>query len=324
VSELDDHLNVDGNSDGGHRPQPAPPRIAGLRRVASPVCPVGKDGLIIKQIVVGTDGSEQATGALRWAVEEAEVHAATVEAVLAWSLLDQYHPDHSDRFDPAYGEEAAHVALAAWITDTLGADANVAPRVVNDLPARALLEAGDAADLIVLGARGTGGFEGLLLGSVSERVAQLADRPVAVVRRPAPVRDGRVVVGIDGSARALDALRWAAAEARTRDADLDVVHAWSPRKMTAPSTRRVLSELHRAEDAGRAVLGAAVADPALAGVRVNPLLTDDSPARALLERAADAGLLVVGTRGLGRVSGALLGSVSRQLLHHAPSIVVVI
>jgi nucleotide-binding universal stress UspA family protein len=278
----------------------------------------------MEKIVVGTDGSDQAAAALRWAVDEAGMHAAAVEAVLVWSLLDQYHPDHSDRFDPDYGEDAARAALAAWITEMLDPGVKVAQRVVNDLPVRALLEAGDAADLVVLGARGTGGFEGLLLGSVSERVAQLANRPVAVVRRPAPTRNGRVVVGVDGSARALDALRWAAAEARTRDADLDVVHAWSPRKLTAPSTRRVSAELREAEDAGRAVLDAAVADPALVGVRVNALLTDDSPARALLGRAADAGLLVVGTRGLGRVTGALLGSVSRQLLHHAPSIVVVI
>jgi nucleotide-binding universal stress UspA family protein len=279
---------------------------------------------MMNKIVVGTDGSDHATAALRWAVEEAEVHAAEVEAVLVWSLLDQYHPDRSDRFDPGYGEDAARAALASWIADALGPGAHVGLRVVCDLPVRALLEAGDLADLVVLGARGTGGFEGLLLGSVSERVAQLANRPVAVVRGSAPVRRGRVVVGVDGSARSLDALRWAAAEARARDADLDVVHAWRLPMMAAPPVYAVFPGVDALADNGRALLDSAVADPALAGLRVDPHLASGHPAQVLLERAADAGLLVVGTRGLGRVTGALLGSVSRQLLHHAPCPVVVI
>ena len=196
--------------------------------------------------------------------------------------------------------------------------------MVCDLPARALLEASDAADLLVLGARGTGGFDGLLFGSVSERVAQLATRPVAVVRAAAPVSGGRVVVGIDGSARSLTALRWAAAEARARDADLDVVHAWRLPMVAASPVVTVLPDYSTLEDIGSSVLDAALADPALADVRVHPHFVHDSPARALLERAAGAGLVVAGTRGLGRVSGALLGSVSRQLLHHAACPVVVI
>lgn len=276
------------------------------------------------KIVIGTDGSEHATLALRWAVEEADVHNADVQAVLAWSLLDQYRPDHSDRFDPHYGEDNARAALTTWLTDALGEDTKVAPRVVCDLPARAILEAGDVADLIVVGARGTGGFEGLLLGSVSERVVQLANRPVAVVRALAPVRNGRVVVGIDGSARSVDALRWAAVEARARDADLDVVHGWRLPMMTLPPMYSALPDMSTMEELGREVLDAALAEPALVGLSVKPHLVRGAPASALLERAAGAGVLVVGTRGLGRVSGALVGSVSRQLLHHAPCPVVVV
>jgi nucleotide-binding universal stress UspA family protein len=261
---------------------------------------------------------------MRWAAEEADLHGATLEAVLAWSFIDQHHPDHSNRFDGAYTEDHARAALAAWVTEALGGDASVDQRVVCDLPARALLEAGDAADLLVLGARGTGGFEGLLFGSVSERVAQLATGPVAVVRAAAPVRGGRVVAGIDGSARSLAALRWAAAEARAREADLEVVHAWQLPLVTVPSLVSVFPDYSLLEANGRAVLEAALAQPDLAGLHVQPHFVHNSPARALLERASDAGLLVAGTRGLGRVSGALLGSVSRQLLHHASCPVVVI
>jgi nucleotide-binding universal stress UspA family protein len=206
----------------------------------------------MRKIVVGTDGSEHATCATRWALEEARVHRADVEIVLVWSYGDQHHIDRRDRFDPDYSEEAAQATLAAWVAEAIGDDDAVAvtQRVVLDLPVRALLEAGDGADLLVVGARGTGGFEGLLLGSVSERVAQLAARPVAVIRDPAPVGGGRVVVGIDGSARSLDAMRWAAAEARARDADLDVVHAWRLPMMVTPP---MLASALRAQPEARRV-----------------------------------------------------------------------
>lgn len=275
------------------------------------------------KIVVGTDGSANATTAMRWAAQEAEIHGATLEVVLVWSYLDQHHPDRADRFDNTYNADSARATLAAWVTEALGPDAIAEQRVICDLAVRGLLEASDAAELLVLGARGTGGFAGLLLGSVSERVAQLATRPVAVVRDPAPVRGGRVVVGIDGSSRSRTALRWAAGEARARDAELDIVHAWRLPLTTTPEAP-MLIDYAGLEDAGRAVLDDALADPALADVRVRPHFVHESPARAVLERADGAGLVVAGTRGLGRVSGTLLGSVSRQLLHHAPCPVVVI
>ena len=278
----------------------------------------------MKKIVVGTDGSESAAVAMRWAAQEADIHGASIEAVLVWSYLDQYHLDRPDTFEPDYTDETALAELASWVDQTLGSEPRVEQRAVCDLPARALLEASDAADLMVLGARGRGGFEGLLLGSVSERVAQFASRPVAVVRGPAEVRGGRVVVGIDGSARALGALRWAAAEARARDADLDVVHAWRMPMVSASPVVAALPDLAAFEAGGRAVLESALADEALAGTRVHAHLSPERPTRAVLARAVGAGLVVIGTRGLGRVGGALLGSVSRQLLQHAPCPVVVI
>jgi nucleotide-binding universal stress UspA family protein len=281
---------------------------------------------MMEKIVVGTDGSQHATHAMEWAVEEGRLHDAVVEIVLVWSLVYQFHPDRGDHFDPHYDEDAARAALAAWVVETIGetTDGSIRQRAVFDLPARALLEAGDAADLLVVGARGKGGFDGLLLGSVSERVAQLADRPVAVVRAPEPVRGGRVVVGIDGSARSLTAMRWAAAEARARDAELDVVHAWKLPTMTALPVSAVIPDFSTLEQAGRTILDTALADPALDGVGVHGHLIHESAPRALLQRAQGAGLLVAGTRGLGRVTGMLLGSVSRQLLHHAPGPVVVV
>lgn len=277
----------------------------------------------MKKFVVGTDGSVNAALALRWAVDEAEIHNADVEILLVWSLLDQYHSDHSDRFDPHYGEEAAGAALASWVSEVIPDRRSVSCRTVCDLAVRALLEAGDSADLLVVGARGKGGFEGLLLGSVSDGVAQLARRPVAVVRNLAPVRGGQVVVGIDGSAASLEALRWAAREARARGGELDVVHAWHPPRISVPPVVAMIPKLETLEGRARVLLDEALADPALAGVTARGHLAAGSAARALLEQAVDASLIVVGNRGRGRMSGSLLGSVSRQLLHHASCPVVV-
>lgn len=275
------------------------------------------------RIVVGTDGSPKARVALQWAVEEAELHDASVEALLVWSLLDQHHADGSNRFDPAYGQAAAQAAVEAWVHEVVG-EATVTARAVCDLPARALLEAGDSADLLVIGARGKGGFEELLLGSVSERVAEQASRPLAVVRSGALVRGGRVVVGVDGSASSSDALRWAATEARVRGAELDVVHAWRVPAMETSPWVAAYTSCNDMENAGRAVLDEALADPSLRDVSARGQLSHGGAGGALVERATSAGLVVVGSRGLGRLGRPLLGSVSRQVLHHAPCPVVVV
>jgi nucleotide-binding universal stress UspA family protein len=78
--------------------------------------------------------------------------------------------------------------------------------------------------LLVVGARGLGGFRRLLLGSVSEQCLHHASYPVAVVRTsPAPAgadASPRVVVGVDGSAASQRALVWAVDEARARQVPL--------------------------------------------------------------------------------------------------------
>jgi nucleotide-binding universal stress UspA family protein len=277
-----------------------------------------------KRIVTGMDGSESSAVALRWAVEEAAVHGAALTAVLVWSYLDQHHADPHAPFDPHYGADQARDVLAGWVTEAVGTDASqVDLRVTCDLPAPGLVQAADAADLIVVGARGRGGFEGLLLGSVSHHVVESAHQPVAVVRTPGPVRDGRVVVGIDGSTRSAQALRWAAAEARARGTRLDVVHAWQLQALAASPWGPGVPDMEAVEGGARETLDAALADPALEGVDVQGHLVSGGASRAIIEQADGAGLIVTGSRGLGRVTSALLGSVTRQLLHHAPCPVVV-
>lgn len=126
---------------------------------------------------MGIDGSPAARAALAWAVTEARLRSAPLEVVWAWSALDQ-----PGRFDPLFGEDEVASLLARELDACDTAGVEVTRATPCDLPARALIEASDGADLIVVGSRGAGGFSSLLLGSVSQQVALHARCPVVVVR----------------------------------------------------------------------------------------------------------------------------------------------
>ncbi len=133
-----------------------------------------------QRIVVGIDGSQQSKQALARAAEEATAHGATLEVVHAWNFLDQPGPE----FDPTYGEASARTSVEAIVADVLGPTPAVTPeiRMVNDHPSPALLDVAKGAYTLVVGARGLGGFKGLVLGSVSQHVVHHAPCPVLVVR----------------------------------------------------------------------------------------------------------------------------------------------
>ena len=139
---------------------------------------------------------------------------------------------------------------------------------------------------------------------------------------------GTIVVGVDGSPYALAALRWAIDEARLRDAELHVIHAYeTPFFMVGMGEPTpVTMSVDAVEEAARAVLDEVVdaASSDLGDRTVHRRLATGAPAAVLREEAEHADLLVVGTRGRGGFTGLLLGSVSSQCTHHAPCPVVVV
>lgn len=193
----------------------------------------------IGQVLVGIDGSPQAANALRWAYRHTEPRGAQVTAVLAWDLLNQHHPDGSGRIDPGYGDQAADAALAHFVVEAIGPEGAriVERRTVCDLPAPGLLAAAADADLLVVGARGLGGFQGLLLGSVSQHCLHHADMPLAVVHGAPTDKESprRWVVGIDGSPGSAAALAWAMADAAGQDGEVEVVHVWERPRRYVPT-----------------------------------------------------------------------------------------
>jgi nucleotide-binding universal stress UspA family protein len=134
----------------------------------------------------------------------------------------------------------------------------------------------------------------------------------------------RFIVGVDGSSGSEEALRWAHREARTRTATVTAVLVWDfLDQYHADGGRRF--DPHYDEHAARRALDAVI-DRALGddGDDVVRQVVCDLPARGLLDAAADADLLVVGTRGLGGFRGLIMGSVSQRCLDDATCPVVVV
>jgi nucleotide-binding universal stress UspA family protein len=138
-----------------------------------------------------------------------------------------------------------------------------------------------------------------------------------------------ILVGVDGSSESHAAVRWAAEEAVLRRLPVTLMHVVAPIIVTWPIEAVVMSFYEWQEDhasqvveQARATMLAAVGDSPPPDVRVE--LRHDGIVSELANASADADLLVIGTRGLGPVGGAVLGSVSRSLLHHARGPVVVV
>lgn len=153
-----------------------------------------------------------------------------------------------------------------------------------------------------------------------------------------PHERGVVAVGVDGSAGAREALRWAAAEARLRQTPLRVVHAstsglFGPRGAgygypyisDLEGTRRAAG-VHDLQRAAEALLDEVIADVGaeVHGLEIQRRVVAGEPADVLVRAVAERDLLVVGLRGHGGFAGLLLGSVSQRCAHHAPCPVVIV
>lgn len=138
-------------------------------------------------IVVGVDGSECAHGALRYAIEEARLRHARLRIVSAWSVpVMVYAGGYTPGIDPATFEHAAAKEAEAALAEVhkTAPELEAEASSPNEPPSKALLDAAEDADVIVVGSRGLGGFERLLLGSVSQQVAHHARCIVTIVREP--------------------------------------------------------------------------------------------------------------------------------------------
>lgn len=269
-------------------------------------------------IVVGTDGADSGRAAVLWAAREAERRHLPLRIV---HVLDFDWNDARYDFGGDHAERARELAetitaTAARTVRTVAPAADTETEIQFGHPVARLLAASDGADLLVLGNRGRGGFAGLLLGSVSQRVATHAHCPVVVVRGRADAVHGPVAVGVDDSDTTEQVLETAFTAAGRRTG-LVVIRSYpTPYYPDVPAALVVTSDLEAAENARLTEL-LAPWRAKYPNVPVETRLSPNSAAATLVDVSHRAQLIVVGSRGHGVIAGTLLGSTGLQLLHHA-------
>jgi nucleotide-binding universal stress UspA family protein len=141
---------------------------------------------------------------------------------------------------------------------------------------------------------------------------------------------GVIIVGVDRSAGAEEALRFAFEEAQLRGATLRAIHAWQFGYIGAPSLEGAVPVLGAGLDEHRSAAGAVLdamvreAIPDAGDVEIERRVVEGAAAAVLVEESRGADLLVVGSRGHGGFAQLLLGSVSQQCAHHAECPVVIV
>ena len=150
------------------------------------VCPVAVVPEVMRaavgRVTVAIDGSAASSGALIWAIDEADRRDATLVVAHAW----QYpYESTAERFER--GRDIAHVDAATVLEDAVRTARErrsgvVLDSLVEGSATDVLFDAADHTDLLVVGSRGRGGFRSMLLGSVAMSLAGRASCPVVVVR----------------------------------------------------------------------------------------------------------------------------------------------
>lgn len=273
-------------------------------------------------IVVGYDGSDQSRVALEWAVTQAVLEERSLHLVHCWIW-----PLFTADLGPVEGvadsglRHAAEAIVAEALAEAkrLAPDLEVTASLISGVSSAILERMSRSAHLVVVGSRGLGGFMGLLVGSVSLKLAGTAHCPVVVVRSRANPA-GPVLIGLDGSPKSDTALDDAIALAAAWKAPLKLLRVRDDVRMFGRS------HSYPGSDARAVDILADAAIRARAGVHgielESVLVTGHSVAGTLLEAATTARILVVGETGQGNFLGAV-GSTAQTVLHHSPGNVMI-
>ncbi|MEU6252513.1 universal stress protein [Streptomyces sp. NPDC047043] len=281
-----------------------------------------------RSVLAGIDGSGHSLEAADWAAREAVLRGVPLRLVHALPPLPgDAVPAPAVQTLHDVGERMLQRAIA-----DLGArhpELRVRGEQTADAPAVALLGAARGAELLVIGARGSGGFDGLAVGSVALGTAAAAACPVVLVpERPVGAFDGgtreagaaQVVVGFDAHRPVDEVAEFAFAAAEARRAPVRAVQAWAlPAEAVSPRTLFVTEE-DRATWEDQEVLQ--MADALRTWQDKYPEVTTRAdvvllhPAQALLNASRGGDLLVVGRRTDARAAEGRLGPVTHAVLHH--------
>lgn len=294
------------------------------------------------RVLLAVDGSEEAGLAARAAIE------------LCGKIGSELHVVHVGRgtrhvgdtgpvlLDPRT-EEVAQEKLDQQARALLGAEVEKIEErggsvsrshLLREHPADGIVRLAEEleARMIVMGSRGQGGIRRALMGSVSEDVVRHAHCPVFVVRRPIgqTLLPARVVLAVDGSPESDAAAGLAAELASSADSELYLVHVGPSAHLPYEHpylAENVESYLEQAKKEARKFLeDQAESLRGRTEAPVHTVLRVGVPEKEIVDLAdeVDAGLVILGSRGLGGIRRALMGGVSDTVVRHARCPVLVV
>ena len=299
------------------------------------------------KVLLATDGSKEADLAARSAAELAgktgsELHVVHVFGIAPWYAA---YPE-ATRFDgvaledPVLEEDVQRISQQR-ARELLDAEEEKLRSVGGTLAQAHLVEGGVpqeivglaetiGAGLIVVGSRGRGGIRRALMGSVSDSVVRHAHCPVLVVRDGESARDflpGRILLAVDGSEEASTAAQTAAELAERTDSELHVVHVGEVEPVFHPERHGYRARYEELQEEARRLLEEQVGEIETAGVTVSRAhLRMGRPDEEIVGLAEEIGadLIATGSRGVGGMRRALMGSASDSVVRHAHCPVLVV
>lgn len=283
-----------------------------------------------ESIVVGVDGSDCALHAAAWAADLAVARSVPVALVHVKPRLD-LHFVSDERAAGLHADTDGDSVLADAVkaVQTRHADAEVRTQAAKGAVANVLADAAETARLLVIGSG-----EDEMLGGHVGRIVQRANCPAVVWRTPTATRTGKplpVVVGVDESEPSARALSVAFDIATALHAPLTVAHMWEIGAAVgmgdlggAGNMDWSLLEVLESQQSQRIEELVAPLARQYPNAHVSKVFRDISPAKGLIDLSREAQLVVVGSHGRGRLAGAVLGSVSQTLIHHAECSVLVV
>ncbi len=294
------------------------------------------------KILLATDGSEEAVSAARAAAElsastGAELHVVHVgpRVQIVGDLGPVYlDPGQEQQAQQRLDEESRKLLdeQVRKIEAEGGAVTRSHLKVGNQADNIVRLAEEIGADTIVMGSRGHGGVRRAPMGSVSEDVARHAHCPVLVVRgrEREALLPTRIVLAVDGSQQSEAATPTAAGLASIDGSELYVVHAGPTAHLPYAYpylAKNVESFFEQANEEARKFLETRVEQiRSQTDAPVHTHLRPGAPEKEIVELAEeiDAGLVILGSRGLGGIRRALMGGVSDAVVRHARCPVLVV
>jgi nucleotide-binding universal stress UspA family protein len=295
------------------------------------------------KILLATDGSREAEAAARSAADLAQKTHSELHVVHAFGIAPvgpPVYPEATDLQSVEYeaeteegqriSEQRAREVLqeeVEKVRSTVAGEHLVEGRVAPEIVGLAE-EIG--AGLIVMGSRGRGGIRRALMGSVSESVVRHAHCPVLVVRDGERQRDylpGTILLAVDGSEEASAAARTAVELAERTDSELHVVYVGEVTPVYHPERHGYRARYEELQEQARRLLEEQVHEVNSAGGTVSRAhLRMGRPDEEIVVLGEEIGadLIATGSRGLGGMRRALMGSVSDSIVRHSHCPVLVV